>query len=175
MTSNVILGIDPGLAKIGYGVLVEGKLKTFGVIETSKDLDLAKRIRQINLEFKGLVQEHNPDLVCIEEFFAPHGKNSMGVHTSKVIGAFLDTCAAYGLEYKLYSPNGMKSEIGGKEAVARKRKGETASAKTKRQKQAVMDAVIEFIGHDPGFKISRNHETDAVGHAIMGYLNKEGL
>ncbi|MEC9475977.1 MAG: crossover junction endodeoxyribonuclease RuvC [Planctomycetota bacterium] len=72
-----VLGIDPGLAKMGWGVIeVDGpgfSLVDYGAITTSTDLSHSERLLAIHLEVKRVVSEFEPDIAAIEEIF--YGKN----------------------------------------------------------------------------------------------------
>lgn len=66
-----ILGIDPGYATIGFG-LIEGergqyKMVTYGAITTSAGLPLSKRLYQIDRDMEGLIGQLKPDAISIEE------------------------------------------------------------------------------------------------------------
>ena len=68
-----ILGIDPGYATIGFG-LIEGergqyKMVTYGAITTSAGLPLSKRLYQIDRDMEGLIGQLKPDAISIEELF----------------------------------------------------------------------------------------------------------
>jgi crossover junction endodeoxyribonuclease RuvC len=76
MTNNypkVILGIDPGLADTGYGVILKEnndlKLLDYGSIKTKKGLGIARRLVIIEKEIKALIKKHKPDIAGIEELF----------------------------------------------------------------------------------------------------------
>lgn len=71
--STIILGIDPGIADTGYGLIKNesGKLSclAYGSIRTSAKLALPDRLEIINLELNKLIKKFRPDLVAIEELF----------------------------------------------------------------------------------------------------------
>ena len=73
MIKKIILGIDPGIADTGYGVIgsQNGKLSClgYGSIKTSAKLALADRLEIINLELAKLIKKYQPDLIAIEELF----------------------------------------------------------------------------------------------------------
>ena len=74
-----ILGIDPGTAVTGYGVVVRDgggavRLVECGVIRTSAGEALPRRIREIFEEITGLIERHGPSAVSVEDVF--HGKNA---------------------------------------------------------------------------------------------------
>ena len=82
---SIILGIDPGIADTGYGLIKNesGKLSclAYGSIRTSAKLALPDRLEIINLELNKLIKKFRPDLVAIEELF--FGSN---VKTALIVG-----------------------------------------------------------------------------------------
>ncbi|MBR2496430.1 MAG: crossover junction endodeoxyribonuclease RuvC, partial [Clostridia bacterium] len=68
-----VLGIDPGYAIIGYGVLDFDKNKTtvidYGVIETPKNEGFPVRLVMIEEGIRALLDKYQPDEVAIEELF----------------------------------------------------------------------------------------------------------
>ncbi|MGJ3262643.1 MAG: crossover junction endodeoxyribonuclease RuvC [Salinarimonas sp.] len=73
MDSIRILGIDPGLRKMGWGLVVaQGTRLSYvasGVIQSDGDLDLALRLVQLHDGLVAVVREHAPDEVSVEETF----------------------------------------------------------------------------------------------------------
>lgn len=69
----VILGIDPGVATIGFGVLraERGKnaLIQYGVITTPAGLPLSNRLLQISRDMEELIHTFHPDEMAVEELF----------------------------------------------------------------------------------------------------------
>ncbi|MGN0964419.1 MAG: crossover junction endodeoxyribonuclease RuvC, partial [Dysosmobacter sp.] len=68
-----ILGIDPGVATIGFG-LVEAEraqvhMLTYGAITTPAGLPLSKRLYQITTDMEDLIGQTKPDAIAIEELF----------------------------------------------------------------------------------------------------------
>jgi crossover junction endodeoxyribonuclease RuvC len=68
-----ILGIDPGTATTGFGLITkEGPKLTkidCGVISTSKDLDMPKRLSILFNDLKEIIQTHKPDVMSVEKLF----------------------------------------------------------------------------------------------------------
>ncbi len=69
----IALGIDPGTAICGYG-LVEAqgsrlKVITYGVIETTPDMEAAMRLRKIHQEIDSLINKYKPDIMGVELLF----------------------------------------------------------------------------------------------------------
>ena len=83
----IIVGIDPGLATIGYGVIkVKNGLKCldYGVIETPPLLLKEKRLRKIYLEVSKLLKKYNPKILAVENvYFFKNAKTITSVSKAK--------------------------------------------------------------------------------------------
>lgn len=82
--SAIILGIDPGIADTGFGVVKNDKGKltclVYGSIKTSAKLELPDRLEIINLELTKLIKRYQPELIAIEElFFCNNAKTALVV------------------------------------------------------------------------------------------------
>ena len=68
-----IIGIDPGLARVGYGIIEIKKEKKIildcGVIETSKDKKEEFRLFEIFNDLNELIDHWNPNIAAVEKFF----------------------------------------------------------------------------------------------------------
>lgn len=68
-----VLGIDPGTATTGYGVIESdhGKLKTlsFGCIRTPAKQALEKRLSEIYIDLNSIIKKYRPDIVAVESLF----------------------------------------------------------------------------------------------------------
>ena len=68
-----ILGIDPGIATIGFGLVEsqrgQAKMLTYGVISTPAGLPLSKRLYQISVDMEELIGKLKPDVIAVEELF----------------------------------------------------------------------------------------------------------
>lgn len=121
MTANanphVVLGIDPGTAATGYGVVAaEGgdavSLLECGVIRTSSDRELADRIREIFEEVRGLLERFDPAAVSVEDVF--QGKNARSALTlGHARGAILLAASLAEVEIAEYSPAKIKKAVVG--------------------------------------------------------------
>ena len=72
----LVMGIDPGLTRCGVGV-VEGtpgraRLVAVGVVRTEPDLDLSRRLLQIETGLEEWVVTHRPEAIAVERVFAQH-------------------------------------------------------------------------------------------------------
>jgi crossover junction endodeoxyribonuclease RuvC len=69
----IVIGIDPGSASIGYGVLkiINKKISHLehGLISTSRDLPFPRRLKKISLEIGRLFRKHQPRVIAIESVF----------------------------------------------------------------------------------------------------------
>lgn len=81
----VILGIDPGLATVGYGVIEKfgnnsTKVIDYGIVSTSKNDTLPTRLKQIYASITALIERYKPDAVAMEElFFQNNQKTAIAV------------------------------------------------------------------------------------------------
>lgn len=113
----VILGIDPGLATMGYGVInaVRGNFSVidYGVVTTPKELTLPKRLQQLEDGVCELIETYKPDNVSIEELF--FSKNiTTGIPVAEARGVILLTAVKrLGDEVYEYTPNQIKQAMTG--------------------------------------------------------------
>jgi len=112
-----VLGVDPGTAATGYGVVVrEGggaaSLVECGVIRTQPGSPLADRLRDIHEGLDEVLSRHMPDVVAVEGVF--FGKN---VRTTVLLGhargVILLAAAQRGLEVAEYAPAEIKNAVVG--------------------------------------------------------------
>ena len=88
-----IIGIDPGLAATGIGI-VQGMGKridgyAFGSINTNKDLSLPNRLDQIYSELLSVLRDEKPDLMVVEDVFFLKTYPTSGITLGKVSGCLL--------------------------------------------------------------------------------------
>src|SRR3989344_5133316 len=111
-----ILGIDPGIARTGWGVIkVESaklKVENFGCVETSKELRLEKRIQLIYEQIVQIIKKDKPDAVAVEElFFNTNAKTALIVGQAR--GVVLLAAAQANLPVAVYTPLQVKIAIAG--------------------------------------------------------------
>lgn len=111
-----ILGIDPGLANTGWGVIDTNGNKSrpvsFGVINTDKTLSQEKRIFLIAEELGKIAIQYEVEICSMEDIFFT--KNSVSaISVAKVIGSSIHKLSQLELDVKLYSPLQIKSLITG--------------------------------------------------------------
>jgi len=117
------MGIDPGLATVGYG-LIEKKGNTtkvidFGIISTSKNDTLPTRLKQIYASVTALIDKYKPDSVAMEElFFQNNAKTAIAVAEAR--GVSLLACIhKLGNLYE-YTPLQIKSALTGQGRAEKK-------------------------------------------------------
>ena len=68
-----ILGIDPGIAIVGFGLIEaergQTRLLNYGAINTPAGLPLARRLVQIEQDMEALIAQLKPDAIAVEELF----------------------------------------------------------------------------------------------------------
>ena len=113
----IILGIDPGTAATGYGVVARRSggavsLVECGVIRTSAKETLANRIREIFEGVAGLIERHEPFAVSVENIF--HGKNAQSaLKLGHARGVILLAAALRQIPIAEYAPRQIKSAVVG--------------------------------------------------------------
>jgi crossover junction endodeoxyribonuclease RuvC len=113
----IVIGIDPGLARLGYGVIeINGDEKRpvcYGCIETSgKNQSAPERLLKIYAGVESLFEKYHPDHLSLEKlFFAKNISSAMVV--SEVRGIVLLTAAQKNIPVAEYTPNQVKQAITG--------------------------------------------------------------
>ena len=112
----VILGIDPGLALLGWGVVeaVGGRLKLlgYGVVETKAGTPQAQRLRAIQLGVRDVISIYKPDDIAFEElFFARNVTTALSVGAAR--GAAVIAAAEYTENLYEYTPMQIKQAVTG--------------------------------------------------------------
>ncbi len=112
----IVLGIDPGTANTGYGVVGKrnGRMVALdgGVILTSPKLQAADRLLTIHRRVKELIDEHQPDALSIEDVY--FGKNvGSAFAVGQARGAVLVAAASAGISCHDYTPQQIKASVCG--------------------------------------------------------------
>jgi crossover junction endodeoxyribonuclease RuvC len=111
-----ILGIDPGLRKTGWGVIVsEGSKLSFlacGCIESDQSLSLAQRLRQLHEGLDAVIADWTPDEVAVEETFVNRDPQS-ALKLGQARGIALVVPALAGLSVSEYAANLVKKTVVG--------------------------------------------------------------
>ena len=112
----IILGIDPGVAIVGFGVIEYSgsKFRTldYGVIRTPAHTDTEKRLASIYCELKQIIERYKPDAMAVEElFFNTNSKTAIVVAEAR--GIILLSARLKGVEIAEYTPLQVKQAVVG--------------------------------------------------------------
>lgn len=146
----IVLGIDPGLANTGYGV-VRGsgsrvEALAWGTLRTTPRQAVEARLLTLNEGLAAVLAEHSVDAAALESFFVhPVSTSAMGMAAAR--GALLVACARAGVGVTEYSPNSLKQAVTGNGRA---------------DKHQVRSMVSRITRVDPG----TDHAADALAAAI---------
>jgi len=112
----IILGLDPGTATTGFGVIEivekDYRLLDYGCITTSKTHALAERLNQISKDLQEIVEMWKPQQIAIEEiFFSKNIKSAM--HVAHARGALMQKLSSEGYDIHEYKPQQIKEAVCG--------------------------------------------------------------
>ena len=112
--SRIILGIDPGLADTGYGVIEKcnDKMKMIacGSIKTSSRADFIERLKIIHQQLANIIKKNQPNAVAVEQlFFCKNVKTALLVGQAR--GVCLMTIAENNLPIFEYTPLQVKQAL----------------------------------------------------------------
>ena len=112
MPDGLVLGIDPGLAATGYGLLdQDNRVTGFGCIRTSSGA-IGARLFQIAGQLRTLLAAHKVREAALEELFMGKNRTSL-IGVAQARGAILATLEAAGIATYEYKPSQVKSLITG--------------------------------------------------------------
>jgi crossover junction endodeoxyribonuclease RuvC len=148
----IVLGIDPGLANTGYGVVTRrgGRLAALdgGVIETRAGRRYERRLADIHEQVEQLICAHEPDAVALEElYFGQNVRTAFAVGHAR--GVVMLAAGQRGLPCTGYTPQQVKGAVCGN--------GRAAKDQVARMVQALLS-----LEHEP----RPDHAADALAVAI---------
>jgi crossover junction endodeoxyribonuclease RuvC len=155
-----LLGIDPGTASTGFGVIdVEGsamRVVAHGVIETAAGEPAAERLAVIHRRVALLLDLHGPHSVALEDLYV--GANPRTVlSVGQARGAVLSACGLAGIGTAAYPPAEVKSAVCGFGRA---------------DKSQVQRMVAAILGAD--LREASDHATDALAVAICHAVRSRG-
>jgi crossover junction endodeoxyribonuclease RuvC len=118
----IVLGIDPGTANTGYGVVLRhgGRLAALdgGVIQTSSRLAPERRLDAIHTRVCELISEHEPDAVALEDlYFGVNAHSAFAVGQAR--GVVMLAAGQRGLPCASYTPQQVKGAVCGSGRAAK--------------------------------------------------------
>jgi len=148
-----IIGIDPGLARVGYGLIdsINGhqKMLDCGIISTEKNQTEGTRLVEIVNDLNELIIKWKPDIAAVEKFFFYRSSTTISVVQAR--GVIIMTLAKLKIPIKEFPPMQIKLAIAGS---------------GKANKQEVLEAVMrELILENPP---KPDDAADALAIALTG-------
>lgn len=111
----IIIGIDPGLARVGYGIIEASngnkKLLDCGIIETPKGKLEEKRLLEIFQDLQKLINKWKPNYAAVEKFF--FYKSSTTISVVQARGVIMMTLGLLDIPISEYSPAQIKLAVSG--------------------------------------------------------------
>lgn len=111
-----ILGIDPGYATIGFGMVessgAQVRMVTYGAITTPAGLPLSRRLYQIGADMEELIGKLRPDVISIEELFF-NTNITTGIAVAHGRGVILYAAEKCGIPLYEYTPGQVKLAVTG--------------------------------------------------------------
>lgn len=111
-----ILGIDPGYATIGFGMVessgAQVRMVTYGAITTPAGLPLSRRLYQIGTDMEELIGKLRPDVISIEELFF-NTNITTGIAVAHGRGVILYAAEKCGIPLYEYTPGQVKLAVTG--------------------------------------------------------------
>ena len=113
---KIILGIDPGYARVGWGVISACgnvvRCLGYGCFETTPDEEMGQRLAMINNELLKVIEKYRPDDVAVEELF--FGRNvTTAIKVSHARGVILLRAVEHTGRIYEYKPNQIKQTVTG--------------------------------------------------------------
>jgi crossover junction endodeoxyribonuclease RuvC len=112
-----ILGVDPGLRLTGYGVIdyhpFRPKLVDGGVIRLNPKASLADRLVELEAELDGLLAEHKPDAVGVEQLYSHYAHPRTAILMGHARGVILVAARRRGIQVEQFPANRVKQSVTG--------------------------------------------------------------
>jgi len=112
-----VLAVDPGLRTSGYAVVVrQGReliVHDAGVFTAESDLPLPDRLGQLYSDIESLLQEHEPDMMAVEELYAHYKHPRTAILMGHARGVFLLAAARRGVAVLGFSATRVKKSLTG--------------------------------------------------------------
>ena len=117
-----IIGIDPGLGRVGYGLIeIQNEKKIFldcGIIETDKNKKEEERLFEIFNDINTLINRWKPDTAAVEKFF--FYKSSTTISVVQARGVIMMALASRKIQISEYAPSQVKLTIAGSGKASKK-------------------------------------------------------
>ena len=151
----IILGIDPGLARVGFGLIETSaeqiKMLDCGIIKTSKLESEGERMVEIAKDLSELIQKWNPNLAAVEKFF--FYKSSTTINVVQARGVLIMTLARFKIPIVEFPPMQIKLAV---------------TSYGKASKEEVLDGVMRELSLDSPPR--PDDAADALAIALTGFF-----
>lgn len=122
MPQKIFMGIDPGIADAGYGVILsdghEDKCLAYGSIRTPAGMPAAERLKRLHDELAALITKHRPQQAALERlYFSKNTKTAMQVAEAR--GVILYSLQELGLPCREFGPAEVKISVCGNGAAGK--------------------------------------------------------
>ena len=120
----LVIGIDPGTATTGYGIIEENDKKeirvvTYGIIKTEANLLAEKRLLEIHEQLNEILLLHRPDCGAVEKLFFQRNITT-AIAVGQARGVILLSLAMCNLPVSEYTPNEIKQSVTGYGSAGKK-------------------------------------------------------
>ena len=112
-----ILGIDQGIANLGYSIFNDEELITYGCINTSSNDILAHRFYSLYLQIKDIILKYNPEIICCEKLFytspkmGNRNKSASIIYTNMITGVLACLAGEFEIELRMFVPSKVKKAV----------------------------------------------------------------
>ena len=148
----VILGVDPGLANTGWGVIETrgsvARARAYGCVSTASDEKIDARLGKITSELHRVIEAYEPAELAIENVYFARNERS-AIATAQARGAAIVACSERGLEVGEYTPMQIKQAV-------------TGTGTADKDQVTFMVRRLLALDHDP----SPDHAADALAAAL---------
>lgn len=158
-----ILGIDPGIGRMGWGAIeVESskfKVQSFGCVETSAKLSVEDRLLEVHDQVQKIIKEYEPEVMAIEElFFNTNAKTAFVVGQAR--GVILLAAAQAQIPIAIYTPLQVKIAVAGYGRAEKKQMGIMVKTlldlKEVPKLDDTADALAIAITHAVSYKVNKH-------------------
>jgi crossover junction endodeoxyribonuclease RuvC len=112
----VILGIDPGVATTGFGIINfsngKAQILNYGIIETPKSLKFAERLTLQKKKLEALIRKHSIDLAAVEKLYFMKNIKT-GIDVAQARGVILETLNSQKIAFNEFDPTQIKLALVG--------------------------------------------------------------
>jgi crossover junction endodeoxyribonuclease RuvC len=126
----IVLGVDPGTVRTGWGVVRRAGPRLVGVaagvIRANEKDELPERLRVIHDGLRAVIAEHAPSCMAVEDVFSKHARSALVLGHAR--GVVLLCAALSELELSAYPPAIVKRSVAGKGAAPKDQLGRVVCA-----------------------------------------------